>query len=55
MKTNEIDLSDVKYIKDSVHTGTLMRSQLIENDVLMTITGRVEPVLWLQKKFCRQI
>lgn len=41
VKPNEIDLADVKYIRDSVHNGELSRSQLAVNDVLMTITGRV--------------
>ncbi len=41
IKANEFDLSDLNYIKDEVHRGELNRSQLQENDVLMTITGRV--------------
>jgi type I restriction enzyme S subunit len=41
VKPNEIDLSDVKYIRSHVHKGELQRSQLSANDVLMTITGRV--------------
>ena len=41
IKTNEIDLTDVKYIKPDVHEGQLKRSQLSSGDVLMTITGRV--------------
>jgi restriction endonuclease S subunit len=41
VKPNNIDLTDVKYIRDSVHEGELERSQLADNDVLMTITGRV--------------
>lgn len=41
IKPNEIDLNDVKYIEESVHTGELQRSQLQTDDVLMTITGRV--------------
>ncbi len=41
IKTNEIDLTDVKYIKLDVHEGHLKRSQLSPGDVLMTITGRV--------------
>lgn len=35
------DFSDVKYITDVVHNGILKRSQLSENDLLMTITGRI--------------
>jgi restriction endonuclease S subunit len=38
---NEIDMADVKYVKEAVHNGELSRSQLEANDVLMTITGRV--------------
>jgi len=34
-------LDDVKFISPSVHDGDLYRSNLLENDVLMTITGRV--------------
>lgn len=41
IKPNELDLSDVNYISQVVHHGELARSQLAENDVLMTITGRV--------------
>jgi restriction endonuclease S subunit len=41
IKPNEIDLADVKHIRDSVHNGELSRSQLAADDVLMTITGRV--------------
>lgn len=41
VKPNEIDLTDVKYIRDTVHTGDLSRSQLADDDVLLTITGRV--------------
>lgn len=41
VKPNDIDLTDVKYIRDSVHDGELSRSQLAADDVLMTITGRV--------------
>lgn len=37
----EIRLEDVKYVVPEVHTGDLSRSQLRENDILMTITGRV--------------
>lgn len=35
------DFSDVKYITESVHNNLLRRSQLAENDLLMTITGRI--------------
>ena len=35
------DLSDVKYITENVNNSLLKRSQLSENDLLMTITGRI--------------
>lgn len=35
------DFSDVKYITETVHDNLLKRSQLAENDLLMTITGRI--------------
>lgn len=35
------DFSDVKYITEIVHNNLLKRSQLAENDLLMTITGRI--------------
>ena len=36
-----LDLSDVKYIKRETHQGNLKRSQVFENDLLVTITGRI--------------
>lgn len=41
IKPYEIDLVDIKFIKDTVHSGDLARSQLAKDDVLVTITGRV--------------
>lgn len=38
---DELILEDVKFIKSVVHEGELCRSQLKEDDVLLTITGRV--------------
>ena len=38
---DELVLNDVKYINKFVHEKDLFRSQLSENDILMTITGRV--------------
>lgn len=35
------DFSDIKYITEIVHNNLLKRSQLQENDLLMTITGRI--------------
>ncbi|HET8898031.1 MAG TPA: hypothetical protein VFN09_04575 [Rhodanobacteraceae bacterium] len=41
VKPNRLDYSDLNHIQDEVNDGLLRRSQLDENDVLMTITGRV--------------
>lgn len=41
VKPYYIDLNDVKYIQPHVHNAELLRSQLIKDDVVMTITGRV--------------
>jgi type I restriction enzyme S subunit len=41
VKANEFDLSDLNYITKDVHEGELKRSQLQQNDILLTITGRV--------------
>ena len=41
VKPNRIELTDLNFIREEVHEGLLKRSQLIANDVLMTITGRV--------------
>lgn len=41
VKPNEIDLTDVKFIREQVHVKDLSRSQLRTGDVVMTITGRV--------------
>lgn len=35
------DFTDIKYITEDVHNNLLKRSQLQENDLLMTITGRI--------------
>ena len=35
------DFSDIKYITEIVHNNLFKRSQLQENDLLMTITGRI--------------
>lgn len=37
-------LEDVKYIKKEVHEGMLKRSQLHENELIFTITGRIGSV-----------
>lgn len=36
-----LDLSDVKYINNETHQGYLKRSQVLEDDLLVTITGRI--------------
>jgi hypothetical protein len=41
VKPNVLDLTDLNFITNEVHCGMLKRSQLRENDVIMTITGRV--------------
>ncbi len=41
IEPNSFNLDDVKHITSEVHNGELQRSILDENDVLMTITGRV--------------
>ncbi len=41
VEDGEILKKDLKYITDDVHEGQLKRSQLADDDVLMTITGRV--------------
>ncbi len=50
VKPNSIDLADVKYIQQHVHDGELKRSQLEENDVVMTITGRVGTAATIAKE-----
>ena len=37
----DFNFSDIKYITEDVHSNLLKRSQLQENDLLMTITGRI--------------
>src|SRR5574344_1815724 len=39
IRDNYFDLSDVVYIDERIHKGQLFRSQIRENDVLLTITG----------------
>ncbi len=41
VEDGEILENDLKYITEDVHQGQLKRSQLADDDVLMTITGRV--------------
>ena len=49
IQPNEIKLTDVKYIQEDVHEGSLKRSQLNADDVLMTITGRVGTAALVEK------
>lgn len=44
-------LDDVKYIKREIHDGELKRSQLKENDLVFTITGRIGSVSVIPKNF----
>ena len=48
VEDGEILNKDLKYITGDVHGGQLKRSQLEEDDVLMTISGRVgsAAVVW---------
>ena len=39
IRDNYFDLSDVVYIDNAIHSGQLLRSQIKESDVLLTITG----------------
>src|SRR3990167_3260241 len=46
-----LDLSDVKYINKETHEGYLKRSQVFENDLLVTITGRIASAAVAPKGF----
>lgn len=46
----EIVEQDMKYIAESIHNGLLGRSRLAENDVLLTITGRVGSAAVVKEK-----
>ena len=46
-----IILDDLKYIKKEVHESALKRSQLRENDLVFTITGRIGSVSVIPKGF----
>lgn len=39
IRDNYFDLSDVVYVDENIHAGQLLRSQIKESDVLLTITG----------------
>ena len=46
-----IDLGDVKFITPEVHNGMLKRSQLIKDDLVFTITGRIGSVAVVPDSF----
>jgi restriction endonuclease S subunit len=46
-----INLEDVKFIKKEVHEKMLKRSQLHENELVFTITGRIGSVTVVPKRF----
>jgi len=46
-----INLEDVKFIKKEVHEGMLKRSQLHEDELVFTITGRIGNVAVIPKGF----
>jgi len=50
-----LDLSDVKFIKKETHEGYLRRSQVNENDLLVTITGRIASASVAPKGFIGNI
>lgn len=50
-----LDLSDVKYINKETHEGYLKRSQVFENDLLVTITGRIASAAVAPKDFIGNI
>jgi hypothetical protein len=50
-----VDLSDVKYISKETHEEYLRRSQVFENDLLVTITGRIASAAVAPKGFIGNI
>lgn len=50
-----INLEDVKFIKKNIHEGMLKRSQLHENELVFTITGRIGNVAIIPKGFVGNI
>jgi len=50
-----INLEDVKFIKKEVHEKMLKRSQLHENELVFTITGRIGSVAVVPKNFAGNI
>jgi restriction endonuclease S subunit len=50
-----LDLSDVKFINNETHEGLLKRSQVFEDDLLVTITGRIASAAVAPKGFIGNI
>jgi restriction endonuclease S subunit len=50
-----LDLSDVKFINNETHQGLLKRSQVFEDDLLVTITGRIASAAVAPKGFIGNI
>lgn len=50
-----LDLSDVKFINKETHEGYLKRSQVFEDDLLVTITGRIASASVVPKNFVGNI
>lgn len=50
-----LDLTDVKYINKETHEGYLQRSQVFEDDLLVTITGRIASASLAPKNFIGNI
>lgn len=50
-----LDLSDVKFINNETHEGSLKRSQVFEDDLLVTITGRIASATVAPKGFIGNI
>lgn len=46
-----LDLSDVKFINKETHEKELKRSQVFEDDLLVTITGRIASAAVAPKDF----
>lgn len=51
VKSQGIDLNDVKFVKKEVHDGLLKHSQLKKDDLVFTITGRIGSVAVVPDNF----
>ena len=51
VKSQGIDLDDVKFVKKEVHDGMLKHSQLKKDDLVFTITGRIGSVAVVPDNF----